>query len=117
MAPSSSKSWPAFPSSPSRPGLPSAPHSTPARGGGDGPIAFEASHPAVLARLADRGLGIAVLPADENLAASGAAWREIPITHPQVRGRLASPGGQTRRRPRYHGTYAVSMIEGLKPTG
>jgi DNA-binding transcriptional LysR family regulator len=52
-------------------------------------IAFEASHPAVLARLADRGLGIAILPAAENPGGRPSGLREIPITHPQLRGRLA----------------------------
>jgi DNA-binding transcriptional LysR family regulator len=57
-------------------------------------IAFEASHPGVLTRLADRGLGIAVLPAAENPAAGNpdgqpGGLRELPITHPELRGRLA----------------------------
>ncbi|MBO0694394.1 MAG: LysR family transcriptional regulator, partial [Acidimicrobiaceae bacterium] len=51
-------------------------------------IAFEASYPAVLAELAYRGLGVAILP-------GAAPWAESPrlhtlaITHPQLRARLA----------------------------
>jgi DNA-binding transcriptional LysR family regulator len=78
-------------------------------------IAFEASHPTVLARLADRGLGIAILPADENPGSQPAGLREIPITDPELRGRLAlawradAPVGPA--------TAALTqrLIEGLKP--
>jgi DNA-binding transcriptional LysR family regulator len=78
-------------------------------------IAFEASHPAVLARLADRGLGVAVLPAAENPGGQRGRLREIPITDPQVRGRLAlawradAPVGPA--------TTALTqrIIDGLKP--
>ncbi|MGH3298408.1 MAG: LysR family transcriptional regulator [Trebonia sp.] len=52
-------------------------------------IAFEASDPAVLTRLADRGLGIAILPAAENPRSQRDRLREIAITHPQLRTRLA----------------------------
>ncbi len=50
--------------------------------------AFEASDPQVLAQLAARGLGVAVLPA--SLATARAArLRGIPITDPEIHGRLA----------------------------
>jgi DNA-binding transcriptional LysR family regulator len=52
-------------------------------------IAFEASDPTVLTRLADRGLGIAILPAAENQGSRPGRLREIAITHPQLRTRLA----------------------------
>jgi DNA-binding transcriptional LysR family regulator len=52
-------------------------------------IAFEASDPAVLTRLAERGLGIAILPAAENPGSRLGRLREIAITHPQLRTRLA----------------------------
>jgi DNA-binding transcriptional LysR family regulator len=52
-------------------------------------IAFEASDPTVLIRLADRGLGIAILPAAENPGGQPSRLREIGITHPQLRARLA----------------------------
>ena len=52
-------------------------------------IAFEASDPTVLTRLADRGLGIAILPAAENLGSRPGRLREIEITQPQLRTRLA----------------------------
>jgi DNA-binding transcriptional LysR family regulator len=80
-------------------------------------IAFEASQPAVLARLADRGLGIAVLPADENPGRERGGLREIPITDPQVRGRLAlawraaAPVGPAAT------ALARRIIDGLKATG
>jgi DNA-binding transcriptional LysR family regulator len=51
-------------------------------------IALEAGDPAVLARLAARGLGVAIVPA--SLAASHAAeLHAIAITRPQLRGALA----------------------------
>jgi len=52
-------------------------------------IAFEASDPAVLSRLAASGLGIAILPAAETTATPPAHLREIAITHPPMRARLA----------------------------
>jgi DNA-binding transcriptional LysR family regulator len=52
-------------------------------------IAFEASDPAVLTRLTERGLGIAILPAAENPGRQPDRLREIGITHPQLRARLA----------------------------
>ncbi|MCQ4041209.1 LysR family transcriptional regulator [Streptantibioticus rubrisoli] len=51
-------------------------------------IAFEASDPQVLAQLAARGLGVAVLP--NSLATARAAHlHAIRITHPELHGRLA----------------------------
>lgn len=50
-------------------------------------IAFEASDPAVLVRLAASGLGVAVLPAAGDDALPGEV-REVPVT-PQMRARLA----------------------------
>ena len=52
-------------------------------------IAFEAGDPAVLTRLAADGLGVAVLPAAETAAARPAQLREITITDPPMRARLA----------------------------
>lgn len=52
-------------------------------------IAFEASDPAVLTRLAGSGLGVAVLPAAETGAAPPSGLREVAITDPQMRARLA----------------------------
>lgn len=56
-------------------------------------IAFEAGDPAVLTRLAADGLGVAVLPAAETTAVTTAArpaqLREITITDPPMRARLA----------------------------
>jgi DNA-binding transcriptional LysR family regulator len=52
-------------------------------------IAFEASDPAVLVRLADSGLGIAILPAAEALAPRPARLHEVSITDPPMRARLA----------------------------
>ena len=60
-------------------------------------IAFEAGDPAVLTRLAADGLGVAVLPAAETTAAptaettaaQPARLREITITDPPMRARLA----------------------------
>jgi DNA-binding transcriptional LysR family regulator len=51
-------------------------------------IVFETSHPNVLAQLAARGLGVAVLP-ESTARARSAAVRTITITRPQLRGRLA----------------------------
>jgi DNA-binding transcriptional LysR family regulator len=51
-------------------------------------IAFEASDLRVVAQLADRGLGVAVLPLS-SVGAHADALVAIPITRPQLRGRLA----------------------------
>jgi DNA-binding transcriptional LysR family regulator len=51
-------------------------------------IAFEASHPNVLAQLAARGLGLAVLP-ESAARARSAELHAISITRPELRGRLA----------------------------
>ncbi|MFF7153417.1 LysR substrate-binding domain-containing protein [Streptomyces sp. NPDC008139] len=50
-------------------------------------IAFEAGDPEVLAALAERGLGVALLPA--GLAASRPGLRVLPLTRPEVRSKLA----------------------------
>jgi DNA-binding transcriptional LysR family regulator len=51
-------------------------------------VAFEASDPSVLAQLAKRGLGVAILP--EEFAVARADWlRPIAFHHPRLRGRLA----------------------------
>jgi DNA-binding transcriptional LysR family regulator len=56
-------------------------------------VAFEASDPAVLTRLAGSGLGVAVLPSAETGTEPGDAQpgelREVTITHPSMRARLA----------------------------
>ncbi|MFJ7997215.1 LysR family transcriptional regulator [Streptomyces sp. NPDC096310] len=60
-------------------------------------IAFEAGDLNVLAQLAARGLGIAILPC-AFAATRAARLRAIPITRPALRGRLAfawRPGGPT----------------------
>jgi DNA-binding transcriptional LysR family regulator len=71
-------------------------------------IAFEASVPTVVTRLAERGLGIAVLPAAENPAPEPGDLIEIPIVQPQLRGRLVlawradpPPGPATRALARH----------------
>jgi DNA-binding transcriptional LysR family regulator len=51
-------------------------------------IAFEASVPAIVTRLAERGLGIAILPAAENPGPEPSDLVEVPIGQPQLRGRL-----------------------------
>jgi DNA-binding transcriptional LysR family regulator len=50
-------------------------------------IAFEAGNPEVLADLAERGLGVALLPA--GLAASRPTLRALPLTRPPLRSTLA----------------------------
>jgi DNA-binding transcriptional LysR family regulator len=51
-------------------------------------IALEASNLGILARLASRGLGVAILP--ESVAAANAeGLHAIEITHPRMRGRVA----------------------------
>jgi DNA-binding transcriptional LysR family regulator len=80
-------------------------------------IAFEASHPAVLTRLVDRGLGVAVLPAAENPGGQPGGLREIPITDPELRGRLAlawragAPAGPAAT------ALARHIIGGAAPSG
>ncbi|MGW7008057.1 LysR family transcriptional regulator [Streptomyces sp. NPDC054933] len=51
-------------------------------------VAFEASDPYVLAQLAGRGLGVAVLPTS-LAAARQTELHAMRITHPQLRGRIA----------------------------
>jgi DNA-binding transcriptional LysR family regulator len=48
-------------------------------------VAFEASTPNALAELAERGLGVAVLP--ESVAVNRTGLHPLPIT-PELRGRL-----------------------------
>jgi DNA-binding transcriptional LysR family regulator len=50
-------------------------------------IAFEASTPAVLAQLAARGLGVAIMPA--SVAEAREDLHPLTITRPELRGRLA----------------------------
>ncbi|QIY59197.1 LysR family transcriptional regulator [Streptomyces sp. RPA4-5] len=52
-------------------------------------IAFEAAAPHVLARLAARGLGVAVVPALPADEAAAAGLRTLEITAPRPRGRVA----------------------------
>ncbi|WP_371665397.1 MULTISPECIES: LysR family transcriptional regulator [unclassified Streptomyces] len=52
-------------------------------------IAFEAASPLFLARLAVRGLGVAVIPALRNDAASASGLRTLEITGPRLRARIA----------------------------
>ncbi|MEV6250319.1 LysR substrate-binding domain-containing protein [Streptomyces sp. NPDC051742] len=52
-------------------------------------IAFEAAVPHVLARLAARGLGVAVLPDPPPGAADALGLRTLPLTEPDLRGRVA----------------------------
>ncbi|WP_395364546.1 LysR family transcriptional regulator [Streptomyces sp. YH02] len=52
-------------------------------------ITFEAAAPHVLARLAARGLGTAVLPAGENEAPLDGRLRTLRIVEPEMRARLA----------------------------
>jgi DNA-binding transcriptional LysR family regulator len=51
-------------------------------------IAFEAGNPAALARLAARGLGVAILP-DSGARADPSALHPLTITEPRLRGRMA----------------------------
>ncbi|WP_406382135.1 LysR family transcriptional regulator substrate-binding protein [Streptomyces sp. NBC_01618] len=52
-------------------------------------IAFEAAAPLFLARLAVRGLGVAVIPALRTDAATGFGLRTLEITGPRLRARIA----------------------------
>jgi DNA-binding transcriptional LysR family regulator len=51
-------------------------------------ISFEASHPNVVAQLAARGLGVAVLP-ESTARARAAELHTMTITRPELRARLA----------------------------
>lgn len=51
-------------------------------------IAFEAGDPAALIRLAERGLGIALLPAGEEESRQTDVLKEVAITDPRMRARL-----------------------------
>ncbi|MFJ5142235.1 LysR family transcriptional regulator [Streptomyces sp. NPDC088707] len=52
-------------------------------------VTFEAAAPDVPARLAARGLGVAVLPAGEDGASLAGRLRTLRIVEPEMRGRLA----------------------------
>ncbi|MDX2564619.1 LysR family transcriptional regulator [Streptomyces sp. TX20-6-3] len=52
-------------------------------------VTFEAAAPDVPARLAARGLGVAVLPAGEDGSPSDGRLRTLRIVEPEMRGRLA----------------------------
>ncbi|MFI9745833.1 LysR family transcriptional regulator [Streptomyces sp. NPDC052494] len=52
-------------------------------------VAFEAAAPQVLAQLAARGLGVAVLPELPAGVAAGLGLRTLPLTEPDLRGRVA----------------------------
>ncbi|MFE2252566.1 LysR family transcriptional regulator substrate-binding protein [Streptomyces lavendulae] len=66
-------------------------------------VDFEAAAPAVLARLAARGLGVAVIPAGAESGA-GPGLRALRITDPELSGRVAlawrtdGPSGPAARR-------------------
>ncbi|GGW55005.1 LysR family transcriptional regulator [Streptomyces lucensis JCM 4490] len=52
-------------------------------------VAFEAAAPHLLARLAARGLGIAVLPAEEDGSTVDARVRTLRLVRPEIRARIA----------------------------
>ncbi|MEE1820316.1 LysR family transcriptional regulator [Streptomyces sp. SP18ES09] len=52
-------------------------------------VTFEAAAPQVLAQLAARGLGVAVLPAGEDGPPVGARLRTLRIVEPEIRARVA----------------------------
>lgn len=52
-------------------------------------VAFEAASPVLLAQLAARGLGVAVLPAPSPATAEALGLRILEFTRPQPRGRIA----------------------------
>ncbi|MEU6370050.1 LysR substrate-binding domain-containing protein [Streptomyces sp. NPDC046931] len=52
-------------------------------------IAFEAAEPTLLARLASRGLGVAILPEIPPEAAAALGLCTLPLTSPRLRGRIA----------------------------
>ncbi|MFF7125331.1 MULTISPECIES: LysR substrate-binding domain-containing protein [unclassified Streptomyces] len=67
-------------------------------------IAFEAAAPTLVARLAARGLGVAVVPELPSGTAAAFGLRTLPLTAPGLRGRSLSHGRRTgpplrRRRP------------------
>ncbi|WP_243722930.1 LysR family transcriptional regulator substrate-binding protein [Actinomadura sp. 7K507] len=74
-----------------------------ARAGFQPRIAFEAAAPHLLARLAARGLGVAVLPASSTGTAPALGMRTLTITQPALRARIAlawrtgGPGGLAAR--------------------
>ncbi|WP_315903863.1 LysR substrate-binding domain-containing protein [Streptomyces sp. BK340] len=52
-------------------------------------VAFEAAAPTLVARLAARGLGVAVVPELPSGTAAAAGLRTLPLTAPGLRGRIA----------------------------
>ena len=86
-------------------------------------IAFEAGDPAVLTRLAADGLGVAVLPAAETTSARPAQLREIAITDPPMRARLAlawraaPPAGPAATALVKHITRGIGARPGPSKTG
>lgn len=76
-------------------------------------VAFEAGDPNVLADLAARGLGLAVLP--ESLGAARADLHAAPIVEPELRGRLAlawraeGPAGPAARALIEHARAALPL--------
>ncbi|MER0244639.1 LysR family transcriptional regulator [Streptomyces sp. HSW2009] len=52
-------------------------------------IAFEAAEPLLLARLAARGLGVAILPEPSGDTAAALGVCAVPLTAPRLRGRIA----------------------------
>lgn len=73
-------------------------------------IAFEAAAPPVLAQLAARGLGVAVLPSLPAESAAGFGLRTLRITDPQPRGRVALAW----RTPGPAGPAAGALLERLR---
>lgn len=73
-------------------------------------IAFEAAAPHLLARLAGRGLGVAVLPRIPDEMASALGLRTLPITDPPLRGRVAL----TWRTPGPAGPAAKALLGRLR---
>jgi DNA-binding transcriptional LysR family regulator len=77
-------------------------------------VAFEASEPLVLAHLAGRGLGVAILP--ESAAAGQGQLRTVPITGPGLRSRLAlawsvrAPGSPAARALIGHARSALGTV-------
>lgn len=52
-------------------------------------VAFEAAAPPLLAQLAARGLGVAVIPGAAQETGGIPGLRTLPVTHPRLRGRVA----------------------------
>ncbi|GAA2268752.1 MULTISPECIES: LysR family transcriptional regulator [Kitasatospora] len=73
-------------------------------------IAFEAATPYLLAQLAVRGLGVAVLPALPDGAATALGLRSLELVAPQPRGRIAL----TWRSDGPAGTAARALLQRLR---